>query len=132
MLGLALSVASVLGGVLCAEARGMLDHPGGLREVAAIAQVAMNRARRDHRDLVAELRRPGQWARPTCPDGEAMRFELVARRFLASQVMAPRWARRAVAFATLRASRRVSGAWRRLGYRPINGTRTVHVFWRSE
>lgn len=131
MLGLALSVASVLGGVLCAEARGLLDRPGGQREVLAIAQVAQNRARRDGRALVAELRRPGQWAAPTCPAVEARRFERVARRFLAGKVKAPRWSRRAVAFATPAASRRVSAGWRRLGYRPIKRTGTVHVFWRT-
>jgi len=123
--------AALLGGVLCSEARGLIDRPGGRREILAIAQVAMNRARRDRRPLDVELRRPGQWAAPACPAGEARRFERLAGRFLAGKVKAPRWSRRAVAFAAPAASRRVAGAWRRLGYRPINGTGTVHVFWRA-
>ena len=130
MIAIALSVASALGGVLCAEARGMLDMPDGLREVAAIAQVAQNTAHRDARSMQSVVRTPGQWARPTCPAGAARRFEAVARRFLAGSLAVPRWARHAVAFCTVRASRRVGARWRRLGFVPINGTRTIHVFWR--
>lgn len=130
MIAIALSVASVLGGVLCAEARGMLDMPDGLREVAAIAQVAQNIAHRDGRSLVSVLRTPGQWARPTCPAGAARRFVAVARRFLAGSLVVPRWAHKAVAFCTVRASKRVGARWRRLGFVPLGGTHTIHVFWR--
>jgi hypothetical protein len=125
LLSLALD-ARVLGGVVCAEARGLSLH-----EQLAVAQVAVNRARAERKPLRVILSRSGQWAGPGgCPKVDRRRFTVLARRFLAGRLKPPRWALRAQAFVAPRALARVAPAWKRRGYQPIAGTRTTHTFWR--
>jgi hypothetical protein len=126
--GLLLS-AALLGGVLCGEARGLIDRPGGQREILALAETARARARDAGHSLAVELR--GAWARPTCPAREARRFEALARRFLKGKIRGPKWSRTALAFCTEGAARRVGARWRARGFERIRGTGTVHVFWRK-
>lgn len=121
---LAADVAA-LGGTMCAEARGL-----NRREVLAIGQVAINRARARRTSVASELARPDQFANG-CPKRYRARFAKLARDLLAGRAKAPRWARLAVAFVAPRALRRVRARWQRHGLVPIRGTGTVHTFWRA-
>lgn len=121
----ALSTAALLGGVVCAEARGLPR-----REQLAVAQVALNLARAERTTLARVLRAPGRWASPdACPRALRPRFAALARAFLAGRLHAPRWARKALAFVAPRALAKVRARWRARGFRPLVGTGTVHTFW---
>ncbi len=119
---------AVGGAVLCAEGRGLLDRPGGRDELAAIAQVAINRARRSGRSVRAELLAPLQFA-TACPLRDRRRFEALFAGVRLGVVRPPAWATRALAFVAPYALGKVRAAWSRNGYEPLHATDTVHVFW---
>lgn len=119
---------AVLGDVLCAEGRGMLETRRGRVEVLALAETARKRARDGRRSILREVS-TAQWAHG-CPAGARRPFVKLAGHFLAGKVRGPKWARRAVAFVAPRALGKVNKVWRARGLVPIRGTRTVHVFWR--
>lgn len=122
--------AAVGGHMLCAEGRGLVATPDGRDELAAIAQVAIHRARLSGRAVVDELAAPGQFSL-ACPDSAAARalawFYLSVRLGF---VKAPAWSRGAVGFVARWALNRVNTRWRARGLRPLaSGGASAHVFW---
>lgn len=119
--------------VLCGETRGLEDARGprfAARERASIVELARGRARDAGTTLLYELGLTGQFAASdACGAARLRRYAALADGVVRGKIKAPRWAKRARRFTNERAARAVTRSWARQGFRPIRGTRTVHVYF---
>ena len=135
MLGLLITRAEVLllTQMLCGETQGMEVTRGARaaeRERVVILQLVKTRMRTPGypRTITGVVTAPGQFA-AGCDRDPGRHTRRLVHRFFAGKVAAPRWARRALAFTTLKSWRRVRKAWARKGFCRIRDTDTVHVFY---
>ena len=121
----------------CAEAGRVYD------EVARVYQVAQNRARLRDTSLLVELRRPYQFAKPSCRQRTraylTWRHIALSYRALRGENLVPKLQGKITHFATKRALRSkhsrcegytIGEVWRYAGLRPVLTTRLRHVFFK--